>query len=325
MEKPDDSNSETESDQSYDSTQKESPTKQINIKEKEQKKRGRPKKTITITATQPAQSTKPKKVEKKEELILHLPIYDEQPHKLSPEKNIFTMKDESDVEKSELISNKSSDNLKTKGKSKASLIAEIKKRDTIIKKLKETATENRQTTHYSTSGKDIQKNILNLKLVDINNNNKSVVIEKTDIACWWCAHHFNTIPCFIPDKYVDGVFYVFGCFCTYNCVLAYNMYMMNDHKLSTRISLIKQLYSKVFPNSQESDISVAPPKELLKMFGGTLSIEEYRGKSRLCKKEFKMNIPTIIPISLVVEEKTIDTKTTVVNLSQQKNQKKKTK
>lgn len=301
---------------------------QINTEQNIKKKRGRPKKTNIITKqTGQKIKSKSKKEEKKEELILHLPIYEET-HK-SSEKNIFIMKDEESLDGSEKSSKENeyhnSQSLLDSSKlesnkhnlNKQALMAEIKKRDIIIKKLKENNIETKRIGQCLGSNKEMEEYIIDLKLIDINNN-KPIVIDKTNIACWWCSHQFNTMPCFIPDRYVNEIFYVIGCFCTYNCALSYAINILNDHKLSTRITLIKQLYSKIFKNNN-INISMAPPKELLKMFGGTMSIEEFRNKSKLCTKEYKINIPTIVQISPIIEEKIVDTKPTVVHLLKQKN------
>lgn len=143
-------------------------------------------------------------------------------------------------------------------------------------------------------------------------------LHSTDICCWWCCHNFETVPIGIPINYNLKTlkFTVKGIFCTFGCMKSYN----NLHKISTK-ALIKFLYSKLtgclnVPNKQEykehlekildpsifgdnqeykdnyidglvqvsSDtIQEAPPQSALKMFGGQLTITEFRNS-------FKENI-----------------------------------
>lgn len=136
-------------------------------------------------------------------------------------------------------------------------------------------------------------------------------LHSTNICCWWCCHNFDTVPIGIPIKYdfKTKKFTVKGIFCTFGCMTAYNKL----NKISNK-ALIKFLYSKltgclnvpnkqnykelldktlslnVFDGNQEykdtyinglvqignDTIQEAPPQCSLKMFGGQLSITEFR-------------------------------------------------
>lgn len=264
------------------------------------KKRGRPRKN---TVVRPTILEKPI-VEKSEkikdtQLILHIPLYDEDDEDSSDKNNMFTMKseDDDDIDDKIIKSLSHSDNDIDVKK----LLLELKKKDAIIKRLKVSSADSKfNDVHDNTPSftKDTKTKLVNLKLINTETG-KLIVVDKTDIACWWCAHNFTTLPCFIPDRYSDEIFYVFGCFCTYSCALAYNL-NMNDHRSSGRISLIKKLYAKIFSTSE--NINVAPPKEITKKFGGPLTIEEFRNTSLMCKKEFKMSLPPMIPLIATMEE-----------------------
>jgi len=105
------------------------------------------------------------------------------------------------------------------------------------------------------------------------NNVKQVMTEKTNIACWWCCHQFDTHPVCAPVKYNEhkDIFTVVGCFCSFNCAKAY---AMKDFKNNSSIALNSFLYKRV--TGQLAHIKPAPPKTVLKMFGGPLTIKEYR-------------------------------------------------
>ena len=74
---------------------------------------------------------------------------------------------------------------------------------------------------------------------------KKTNIKKSNHVCWWCFHKFDSIPIGIPEKMVKKNFYLYGNFCSFNCTLAY-INKINDWKRSERISLLHQLYYKLF-------------------------------------------------------------------------------
>ena len=296
------SGSESESESDLDDQKK--------ITQSSQKKRGRPKKTVVQTKQKPSQKMeKPIKEEEEEEeeLILHIPIYDNEDG--SSDKNMFTMKDDSDVSNSKknnslkLIESLTESEENLDDADIKDLLNEIKKKDAIIKKLKlQIADPKNNPINYDTTpvcSKDAKNTLVNLKLININENNKLIVVDKTNVACWWCCHNFDTMPCFIPDRYMDEKFYVFGCFCTYSCAMAYNS-NMGDYRVSLRNSLIKELHGRIFTSTDQ--ILLAPAKELLQKFGGPMTIEEFRNKELLAKKEHKIHLPPMVPLLPAIEE-----------------------
>ena len=129
--------------------------------------------------------------------------------------------------------------------------------------------------------------------------------ESTDSHCWWCSHSFTTVPVGLPNKYCSKQkkFYLYGCFCSFNCAHSYNL-DIKDYKIWERYSLlnyIKKIIYKNIDNSPKQIIS-APPKEVLKVYGGELSIEEYRNSAISIPKEYYHLLPPMIPIFSVVEE-----------------------
>jgi len=115
-------------------------------------------------------------------------------------------------------------------------------------------------------------------------------LHKTDVCCWWCCHSFNTIPLGLPFEYnkKTNKFMVKGIFCSFACMLAYK----NENKLQDKNYLINYLYTKLTAdtdiiNSETNKLKPAPSKYTLKMFGGELSIEEFRNASNE-NKVYKM-------------------------------------
>lgn len=130
--------------------------------------------------------------------------------------------------------------------------------------------------------------------------------EKTDIACYWCCHTFTSHPCAIPRHIMDEVWYMYGNFCSPECCAAYLFKeRIDNHVQWERYALLNCLYAddaKIKPNSP-SGIRPAPPREILRMFGGTMDISEYR--ALVHEKRLRVDVMTPPMVSIV---QTMDTK-----------------
>jgi len=139
---------------------------------------------------------------------------------------------------------------------------------------------------------------LNMNLVDLEGGEYSPI----NACCWWCCNKFVGENIGLPEKYYQEKFYVFGIFCSFNCSLAYNI-NLNDNKVWERYNLLHFLYKKVF--NADIRISPSPPRELLTMFGGPLSIDEFRKKTQYLgnfTKSFRTLLPPMTTIFPIVEE-----------------------
>lgn len=265
-----------------------------------QKKRGRPKKNELPAKSVELVSPEQSEDDEEEEIILQLPLSDIEEDD-SSDKNEFTMKDDSPKKSGvkkfiDSISDESNEECKMTTKQ---LINELKKKDEMVKKLRDAMVNMRKNTYGNTNlSENTKSRMINMKLLNINKNNEFIIVDKTDIACWWCAHSFDCMPCFLPERFCDNKYYVSGCFCTYSCVMAYNL-NMNDNTMSNRVSLIKKICTEIYGNA---NVKTAPPYQLLNMFGGDMNIEDFRNQALLHKKEFKIKIPSMIPLFMSVEE-----------------------
>jgi len=100
-----------------------------------------------------------------------------------------------------------------------------------------------------------------------------------EICCWWCCHTFENIPCTIPTRY-DSLrkrFTYMGIFCSWNCSKAYNL-NMTDHKRYERGELITFMVQQLYGIEVAINIKPAPPRETLNIFGGYLTITEFRNR-----------------------------------------------
>ena len=148
----------------------------------------------------------------------------------------------------------------------------------------------------------LKKNVVddyNINSYDISKTNNELVEEETRKSekCWNCCHSFNDHIFGIPMKYLHGVFYIYGDFCSLECAARYAHEQLRDYDFSEIFSLIN-LYSNIIFNKKEK-INIAPNRLLLKMFGGNLTIEEYRSKNL---SNYDINIPPIVPIKHLVNQ-----------------------
>ena len=155
-------------------------------------------------------------------------------------------------------------------------------------------------TEVFNTNKIIKKNLRNILYEFINSNNDKTWPTSTNIHCWWCCHQFTCTPCALPEYYKKEKFYVSGVFCSFNCAASYNFSKNNDN-IWERFSLLNLMYKKLY-DKKFIKINLAPPRETLKMFGGYLSIEEFRENSLRNEKTFSLITPPLISIIPKIEE-----------------------
>ena len=125
--------------------------------------------------------------------------------------------------------------------------------------------------------------------------------KNSSLNCFWCCHTFNNTPCALPTKIKNDIFYVFGNFCSKECCAAYNFESGdNSNNIWERYTLLNYLYSMIEENP-DLRIKLAPHRMTLEMFGGNLSIEEFRETFNTNKK-YKVVFPPMVSIIPSVEE-----------------------
>lgn len=154
--------------------------------------------------------------------------------------------------------------------------------------------------------------------------------SSTSISCYWCCHTFSNPPFGIPVKYVEatgaiasatcqddcGKFYVFGCFCSLECAAAYNFDACADSvdEKWERYNLINFLGRRLSERSAADGcvgggqgtaaagrVKLAPNRLALKMFGGHMTIDEFRA-SASSAKIVNINFPPMATLTQQVEE-----------------------
>ena len=104
------------------------------------------------------------------------------------------------------------------------------------------------------------------------------------VRCWNCAYNMLIRESIgIPVDIVDQSFRCYGYFCSWECAVRYlydNYFINNPQDYYNQYSLLCIAYQKI-NNCKNCVINKAPPKEVLKEFGGTIDYEEYRNKDRM--------------------------------------------
>ncbi len=130
--------------------------------------------------------------------------------------------------------------------------------------------------------------------------------EKTDVACFWCCHSFSLAPYAIPSHILDEIWYMYGNFCSAECATAYLFKeRIDSHVQWERYALLNSLYAssnQLSPNNAHG-IRPAPPREVLRMFGGSMDISEYR--ALVNEKRLRVDVLTPPMVSII---QTMDTK-----------------
>jgi hypothetical protein len=135
--------------------------------------------------------------------------------------------------------------------------------------------------------------------ISIENEKKQEWTEKVESCCFWCCHVFNT-PCLgLPLSYNKNnkKFAVKGIFCSFPCMMAYD----KEYKFYKN-DLIYFMYKYIY--GEINTHKIAPPKECLKMFGGTMDITEFRNISST--KSIKLLRYPMYPIREYTEEINIE-------------------
>lgn len=96
-------------------------------------------------------------------------------------------------------------------------------------------------------------------------------------SCFWCCHSFEWRASVLPISYdaYENIYTCEGHFCSPECAMAY-LYAdpsLSDVSRWTRHALLCDLYRTMYTSR---DLSPAPPRSTLRMFGGPLDIEQFR-------------------------------------------------
>ncbi len=142
-------------------------------------------------------------------------------------------------------------------------------------------TENKNKGYYLPSypTREHRQKSQSRRLEHIFSSNSDTSLPTTsNLWCWWCCHNFKTEPCYLPtvhDEYRDR-YVVIGNFCSWSCVKSYNI-DIGDMYVNKRAYIIGHILKKL--GIQSRNILAAPPRTVLKEFGGNIDIVQFRKAS----------------------------------------------
>ena len=147
-------------------------------------------------------------------------------------------------------------------------------------------------------------NLKSTLLVQFKDTSEVKTIPHTsDIACFWCCHTFINRPVVLPVHDTGEYLTVTGNFCSPECATAYLFDMRQD--AHTRWEQRALLY-RVYGEACNGKIHPAPARNILKFFGGNLSIQEYRQLIRSHKVRIDIHLPPMVSILATMDTKPID-------------------
>ena len=125
--------------------------------------------------------------------------------------------------------------------------------------------------------------------------------NKNNSYCFWCCHPIVGYTFGLPYNYdtLNDTFYVQGSFCSFECKSAYNFSINGGSDKVWEINSWIQMIAKRC--GIQRVIRPAPSRYLLKIFGGNMSIEEFRGAHLNNDKTYILNFPPMIAINGISE------------------------
>lgn len=125
--------------------------------------------------------------------------------------------------------------------------------------------------------------------------------EKVDQCCFWCCHTIMYKIYGMPLNYDSNTdtYMIYGSFCSLQCANAHNFSIYNGSDKVWEINSMIQMMGKRYGFIDA--IRPAPSKYLLKMFGGNITIEEFRKMHQNNESSNVLNLPPMISIPSAYE------------------------
>ena len=154
----------------------------------------------------------------------------------------------------------------------------------------------------SVAEKPVYQNTDSIKCSDNNDTkNDNVNVYSNKNCCFWCCHPIDIKEFGMPIKYdhTYKTYTTFGHFCSLECIAAYNFSSYNGNDKMWEIhSWIQDIAEQI---GMSTPIRPAPSRYLLKMFNGTMDIEEFRNSHKNEHKTYIMNMPPMVHIPSQLE------------------------
>jgi hypothetical protein len=124
--------------------------------------------------------------------------------------------------------------------------------------------------------------------------------QKTHIACWYCRLQFTTQPIPIVQQYdaTKNMYDVYGVACSGPCSKSYIMSLRNNDA-RTRLMWQTKMLIEVFGWPADEPIPAAHPWQALDVFGGYMTVQQWRRVIPDVKMQLKM--PPFVPFVIFTE------------------------
>jgi hypothetical protein len=150
---------------------------------------------------------------------------------------------------------------------------------------------------------NVLKKVKILKMVQADDNKKEWE-TCSDLACFYCTEKFQTMPVGIPLRYTRGKYYCRDNFCSFNCAAAYifsgfdTRYHFKKWEYYSLLCLLaKEINEKIDAENGNNKkiiyVKLAEDRNLLKKFGGPLTIEEFRKQFNFLDKKYSLLYPPV--------------------------------
>jgi len=121
--------------------------------------------------------------------------------------------------------------------------------------------------------------------------------------CWWCCHPFEGTPLNMPLSYDDrrNSFRTTGNFCSWSCMKTFALDKYGCGKGSMVTSNMVMMRRRMYGKKALDGVKPAPWRYRLKVFGGDMTIEEFRSNQTIDKEipkttDTKPILDNIIPV-----------------------------
>jgi hypothetical protein len=127
--------------------------------------------------------------------------------------------------------------------------------------------------------------------------------DRVEVACFWCCHTFDNKPIILPIRDQGDYIQVSGNYCSPECAMAHLFDLHQDsYARWEQLSLLNRLYGQAVGGP----IKPAPPKQILKLFGGPMTIEAYRSLVRQGTLRVDTHLPPMVSLLATMDTKPID-------------------
>mgnify|MGYP000639576737 FL=1 len=136
---------------------------------------------------------------------------------------------------------------------------------------------------------------------------EEINFKKKSLLCWNCCHEFTDQIHGVPISFNSGVFHTVGDLCSIECISRYAVDNMSND-IYTILPLINLYNNKI--NKNNNKVKLAPNRLLLDIFGGNMSIDEYRNNNIL----YDLKLPIIIPTNYNINKYNLKNNNNITDL-----------